>query len=119
MKTQFLSDLCTRKTGKNEWELTTPLLYRSKLLGRKIIVPVGFKTDFASVPRLPLVYLAFGGIGDKAAVVHDYLYHSAFDRDLADAILKEALIVCNVPLWKAWMMWAGVRCFGGRRYSQK
>ncbi len=99
--------------------MTTPLLYRSKLLGREIAVPVGFKTDFASVPRLPLVYLAFGGIGDKAAVVHDYLYHSAFERALADAILKEALLVCKIPTWKAWMMWGGVRLFGWRRYNQK
>jgi hypothetical protein len=38
------------------------------------IIPEGFRTDFASVPRLPIVYMLFAGRGDKAAVFHDYLY---------------------------------------------
>jgi len=39
-----------------------------------VTVPAGFYTDWASVPRLPWVYMKYGNTGHEAALVHDYLY---------------------------------------------
>lgn len=69
--------------------------------GRLIVVPEGFVTDGASVPR-PLwwLYPPFGGEYDEAAVVHDFLYAHAerfgdgdghVSRAFADAVMLECM----------------------------
>lgn len=107
-------------TDDGRFFLKEPLQYQSDLAKRVIIVPAGFTTDLASVPRLPLVYWLTGATSNEAAVVHDWLYSShETDRATADAILKEASEVTKVPAWRRWMMWAGVRAFGGSHWEPK
>lgn len=60
-------------TARPCWRLLESLVYYSNSRGY-VIVPKGFVTDFATVPRLPFIFLLFGGRGDKQAVLHDYLY---------------------------------------------
>ncbi len=99
--------------------LTSPLIYDSDVLGERITVPTGFTTDFASVPRLPLAYLLFGGdVGDNAAaVVHDWLYSQGkVPRATCDAVFREAMQAEGVAGWRCWPMWFGVRLFGGSHY---
>jgi hypothetical protein len=98
--------------------LLAPLVYYSALLGQLILVPAGFVTDYASVPRAPLTYWLFGGVGDEAAVVHDFLYEKGLvPRDVADAVYGEALAACGVPAWRRGPMVLAVRLFGAGRYS--
>jgi hypothetical protein len=42
--------------------------------GNTINVPIGFKTDFASVPRLLWSIIPRWGKYGNAAVIHDFLY---------------------------------------------
>lgn len=99
--------------GRGLWRLVAPLVYVSDLAG-VITVPADFVTDFASVPRLPLMFLLAGDTSHEAAVVHDYLYSTHIvDRATADAVLREASAVIGVPAWRRWLMWAGVRIGGG------
>ena len=83
-----------------------------------IIVPAGFKTDFASVPRAFWSILPPAGLYGKAAVVHDYLYtfgqRSKID---SDNIFLEAMVVLKVPMWQRYTMWKAVRAFGGRVFD--
>ena len=95
------------------------LIYQSDVAKRTIIVPRGFVTDLASVPRLPVVYLLTGNCATGAAVVHDWLYSShEVSRAVADQVLREASQVCAVPGWRRWMMWGAVRLFGGNYWKQ-
>ena len=116
---RFLSVLrVERVAGSRDWVLTSELAFSSAVLDRLIIVPIGFVTDFASVPRLPFAYLLFGGVADEAAVVHDFLYSTgACSRKLADDVFAEASKACGVAAWRRGPMWLGVRLFGGRRYA--
>jgi hypothetical protein len=101
-----------------EWQLMAPLVYQSDIYKPVIVVPEGFETDLASVPRLPVVYMLTGGTSNEAAVVHDYLYSTGLtDRKTADAILREASAATGVPAWRRGLMWAGVRLFGGSHYT--
>lgn len=142
---QYLTKLCTENIGGGRHRLTAPLIYQSDTLGT-ITVPEGFETDYASVPRLPFIYLLFGGVGDEEAVLHDYLYtipHRTHDdcgrivtRGEADRMFRGARYASAYramstyesvnPLtalgnfWAyigAWCMWAGVRCFGWRHWK--
>lgn len=101
-----------------QWVLLNPLVYESDVAQRVITVPAGFRTDLASVPRLPIVYLLTGDTSDEAAVIHDYLYSSHLvPRDVADSVLREASAITGVPAWRRQMMWAGVRLFGGSHWG--
>lgn len=141
----YITKLQTENLGGGRHRLIAPLIYQSDTLGT-IEVPTGFETDFASVPRLPFVYLLFGGIGDEEAVLHDYLYtpphrtHSDCGRVVsrceADRMFRGARYASAYramstyesvnPLtvlgnfWAyigAWCMWLGVRCFGWRHWK--
>lgn len=113
----FLTELHTVAAAvSGEWRLTRPLIYSSRRYGQVIEAHAGFVTDYASVPRLPLVYALVGDTGHREAVIHDYLYrHGAptWTRRQADQIFRDALLE-HEPAWRAWLMWAGVR-LGGRR----
>ena len=113
---RLLSD--SKNGGSGAWMLVSPLLYESDVTGTIINVPVAFETDFASVPRIPIVFDAMGDTAHSAAVLHDYLYTSG-EVSRATAVLLEAAIVSGIPKWKAWLMYAAVRTFGGSRYSKK
>lgn len=101
------------------WVLSEPLVYQSAIAGGAIVVPKGTVTDFASVPRLPLVYWLCGDVGHAAAVIHDHLYQNGMlDRETCDKVFREALIVSGVSGWRVAIMYRGVRLFGGDYYQR-
>lgn len=111
-------DVSMIKTEPERWELDSPLVFFSELVGEKITVPKGFTTDFASVPRVPVVYLLYANRGKKAAVIHDYLYrYKLYDRATCDAVFREALAADGEGFFISWAMWSGVRLFGWNYYS--
>lgn len=136
----FLTDLKVKKISEREWELIEPLVYKSNTIG-VIVVPDGFVTNFGSVPRLPFMYMLFGGVGDKACTVHDWLYSKkhtpikkskiTVDRKTADKIMRGVIYEClrvddssilgisrNIlNLFTAWAMWVGVRIGGSTHWK--
>lgn len=132
---KFETPLRVEKISERCWKLTDPFIYRSNNIGL-IVVDAGFETNFASVPRLPLMYLAFGGVGDEAATLHDWLYrkeHTAYtgsdkkiDRATADKVLRGVIVECLkndgsssvIAHAISWAMWAGVR-IGGATHWEK
>ena len=115
-QSEFLSQLKVSRLpapeGEFWWELDTPLLYRSALLKRTIIVPAHFKTDFASVPRLPLVFALFGDTAHASAVIHDYLFRfRVVKNSLADKVFLEAMQVEGVSWWRRQAMYLAVRAY--------
>ena len=86
----------------------------SKGSGDSVIVPVGFVTDFATVPRLFwTVYPKWGKYGN-AAVVHDYLYwEQFFSRKRTDEIFLEGMIVLGVSKRDRKTIYHSIRLFGG------
>ena len=116
----------TSHNGRGTWQLNAPLEYQSDLIGL-IVVPAGFVTDFATVPRIPVVFDLVGDRGNLATTIHDYLYTTGNDaihqrvrdRALADAVLREALRTQGVPHPLAYIMWAGVRVFGESYWNSR
>jgi len=107
----------TSRDGRGTWVLLAVLAYWSERFGR-FEVPVGFVTDLASVPRLPVAFFLAGGLAHAAAVLHDWLYTThQVDRATADAILREAAQACGVAPWRAYLMWLGVRAGGASSWA--
>ncbi|GJH22435.1 DUF1353 domain-containing protein [Caballeronia novacaledonica] len=112
LEVELISD--ATNSGRGTWRLTAPLIYRSDVADQTFVVPAGFETDFASVPRVALAFMLCGDTAHAASAVHDWIYtFHPVTRDVADAVLREAAIVSGVPAWRAALLWAGVRVGGG------
>ena len=112
--TQFTTPFIGKLVGKNLWEVYEPFEYHiGKYPSNEIIkIPVGYRTDFASVPRI--LWCIISPVDDhaKAAVVHDYCYDTGkYSRKRCDQIFREALTVLDIPKWKIFSMYWSVRLF--------
>lgn len=58
--------------SSSEWELVSDLVYVGEV--DTFIIPAGFRTDFASVPRLLRFLIPKNGSHDAAAIAHDFFY---------------------------------------------
>lgn len=132
---QFLSSLETKELDENAnhgrglFELLIALGFMSQLFGRAFWAPAHSRTDFSSIPRLPLIWLFLGDRYRAPAALHDWLYSShEVPRSMADAILLEACAVVDAQIVYRWNLtralgkcstwvrrhsiWLGVRLFG-------
>jgi hypothetical protein len=120
---RFLTELDAQlKNDDSVWVIKYPLEYESDILG-KIIVPAGFETDFASVPRVPVVYWLYGNKAHREAVLHDYLYRidavpPASYRQ-ANNVFFEAMALRGKPVYVRYPMWWGVVLGGWTAYHKK
>ena len=112
-ESKFLDKLKIEEINDSTFRVDKPFSYQSVFLQGIVTVPENFPTDFASVPRLPIVYSLFGDSGHMAAVIHDYIYFTALVvRPSADRVFLEAMKASGIPLWKAYPMYLGVRAGG-------
>ena len=119
MRAKFLSALDVELSG-SKWKLLSPFRYYSRILDLEIEVPAGTKTDFASVPRVPIAYMATGNTSHRAAVIHDFLYNGGIcNRRKADAVFFEAMKIEGQPIWRRWTMWSAVRLAGWSAWRGK
>ena len=103
---------------EKSWKLLQPFSFIDPELGT-IEVPARFITNGLTLPRIPAVLALFVGYGFPAAVIHDYLYSaSGVARADADNVFYNALRASGVAKWRAGLMYAGVRAFGGMFYKE-
>lgn len=108
----FTTKLRLRKFDDTEWMVESPLHYRAR--NQWFVVPVGFKTDFATVPQFLTWLVPTTGKYTEAAVLHDWLCTRGIElgvvssRD-ADGIFRRTMRELGVPPVRRWLMWTGVR----------
>jgi hypothetical protein len=84
------------------------------------LVPKGFITDLASIPKPLRGLIEVNGKHRKAAVLHDYLYCSQMlARKDADALFLEAMELLGVSTLQRNVMWLGVRAGGGLYWNKR
>lgn len=114
---QFLGELNMVEAGGFSVRMADALTfcYRHPVLGMQyFVVPQGFRSDFASVPRFLWPVLPPHGRVRKSAVLHDWMYTQAtIPRAYADTMFLEAMAVDGVPWLQRVAMYLGVRIFGG------
>jgi len=95
-----------------EWVVFQPLKYRTNA-GRLIVVPAGFVTDLASIPRLLYAIFPVNGLHRAAAILHDYLYErKIYKRSICDKLFLEAMKSSGVSYATRTAMYIGVRIGG-------
>ncbi len=115
----FLNKLELEVRGFRDFVVIKPFHYKANN-GVVYTVPMGQETDLASVWNIPFASLFLAGRGNKAAVVHDYLYRTGkVSRKTADLIFKEALRSQGESRLIAWTMYIGVRLGGWTAYQKQ
>jgi hypothetical protein len=113
-------DIVVKQIGDKDWLLVEPVVYEG--LTEVFIVPAGFETDLASVPRQFVWLIPRYGRYTKAAILHDYLWRNrdqlGLTRRDADGIFRRAMRELAVPFLQRWMMWAAVRWAAGPAPAQ-
>jgi hypothetical protein len=105
----FLNDLVV-KVVDGGYMLTEPLEYQD---GQKIyVVPAGFVTNFASIPRPARILITGHGRERLAATLHDYLYFTKYDRRHADKLFLKAMESSGVNWFLRHAMHKAVRVGG-------
>jgi len=91
-----IATLAGRKPLKSEWKtwvLEEPAVWETDA-GKFIVVPIGFMTDFASIPFF-FRWWQTGSVGPQrtAAYFHDFLYSSQdqISRKEADGIFRDVM----------------------------
>jgi hypothetical protein len=84
----------------------------------RVHVPIGFVTDFASIPRVFWSFLPTDGDYAYAAVIHDYLYWiQTGQRATADKILKMAMQDSKIDRLTIEIIYRAVRIGGSSAWS--
>lgn len=111
-----------KKNNSDMNELLKPLTYICPD-GTEITVPKGFKTDFASIPRIFRTLIPPTGKWTNASICHDFLYSEGYklgiSRKKADKIFYDAMIDSHVARITANIMWFCVRAFAYFHYRRK
>lgn len=106
------------KNGPLTAILQRPLSHQIGRTRDSITVPVGFVTDFASIPRYLWTELSPMAEHQRAAVVHDYLYwFQPCEREEADNLLMIAMQQAGVPDLQRGAVYAGVRISGAEIWN--
>lgn len=101
--------------------IASDYLYHDPVTLDVYLIPVGYITDFASIPRPASLLLPSFGLWTEGAVVHDFLYAvgEAGGRKTADRILHTAIREQGVGRLTAAAMHFAVKLFGGRAYGRE
>lgn len=91
-----------------------------------VVVPMGFKTDFASVPKWLWSIFPPTGYYQRAALLHDYCYMMSMfpnkrvcaTRRAADAMFRRQMKRDGVGWRTRYTLWLAVRLFGGQFWTK-
>lgn len=118
----FFDPLVLEYIDGRDWKVTKGFRYwhdDGTLAGRTFVVPAGFTTDFASVPRFFWRLFPPTGKYGKASVIHDFCYRTGIvSRRAADAIFFDAMRHLGVRFPTRYLMWSAVRVFGWAAYRK-
>ena len=111
----FSGRVAVTPVDDERWEVLEPFSYTGRV--DTFVVPQGFTTDFASVPRPVVWLLPRYGHWTQSAILHDYLWSLArsgqFNFYDADGLFNRSMRELGVPFWRRWIMWTAVRFAAG------
>lgn len=111
------------RLGRDYWRVVNTFRFYSLFEGERYyaLVPSGFLTDGATIPRfLWWLFPPWGRYGQAAALhdclcEHPQLYNDAVihtvSRKYVDRVFYDVMLFVGVPKWKAKLMYLGVRCY--------
>ena len=104
--------LDVRQVDDYSWITVRPFRYRAGV--EDFEVPVGYRSNIGSEPRIFAWFIPRYGRYVQAAVLHDYLCRvyvpaGRLSRIDADGIFRQAMRQLGLPFWRRWIIWAAFR----------
>ena len=127
----FTEPLCVQQIDGKYWDTTRPFwFYEDEPDGPGVYVQMGFRTDFASIPRIAWPVIGHpAGEYAQAAVTHDKTYsenageqgpdYTPRTRKHCDQIFLKGRVVLGVPWWRRTIMYSSVRAMGWRAWGDR
>lgn len=117
----FQSPLIVEYEDGRNWIVREEFVYVSPRI--TVRVPVGFETDFASIPRLVWRWMppTDRRIG-KPSIIHDFLYRTPairFTRQEADNELREAMKCVGANAFDRHAVYWAVRAGGWKAWRER
>lgn len=117
----------TVSLGHGRWKLAEP--WDFSVGGLHLRVPEGFLCDLFSVPFPLSILIPKDEKDNRPALIHDYLYATVglratcwdepvLNREMCDALLREACRQCEFPRRRIWSIHTGVRLGGFKAWHQ-
>lgn len=100
---------------RRKWKLTEPLEF--ELCGHDMVIPVDFEFDFASCPRVFMIFLTDEAVRSAASAVHDYLYKIGYSKRMADAAFRDLMDSEELRRFDSLVMWLAVVIGGWPAYN--
>lgn len=103
------------------YRLTRDLIWEIGFKGsnNKILIPLGFLTDFLSIPFPFTEFVNNDGPYAAAGALHDFLYSGKIlERKECDRQLYDSLISLKCSKIKSVLIWSTVRLFGNKYYGK-
>ncbi len=116
----------TKIFGTNDWIVAStrchyqiPEEVSSNYKNIVYVVPLGFITDLASVPRSLWAIFPPSGIYTEASVIHDHMYSTRnVPRKIADKTYLHNLKMCGVGYVRRNLMYNALRLFARGNYKR-
>lgn len=103
------------------WVLHTPMTYKVFGTEDMVVVPAGFVTDFASIPKKLQSFASINGPWTVAGIIHDYLYWeqgpTGCTRDEADGIFRLVMLENKATAFEANAMHWALEMAGGAAFN--
>lgn len=102
------------------WVLMTDMLWEIGDSGQRLVIPAGFVTDFASIPKiLWSTGLTPTGRYGRAAIIHDFLYWAqGCSREQSDRLLVIAMKESGVGTIEENLIYSGVSIGGAKPWDE-
>lgn len=83
------------------------------------VVPAGYVSDLDTIPKIPLFYTVLKGRARWSALMHDYLYDTAFTTRLeADLLFLQDMQTEGVRKGMRYIIYYTIRCAGWYRWNR-
>ena len=109
----FLDPLIVKVLSDGDVVLIKRFRYRRPNSSQVLSIPIGFVSDYASIPRVFRGLVSGSDNTKLPSVLHDYLYRKGIGkRKWADQLFLDAMKESGVPWLKRRMVYSAVRVGG-------
>lgn len=118
LRTEIYSDVCIKPL--RAYTYSTCFNIEFSVDNQHFIIPKGFETNLASIPRIiwPILAPAHSSL-IRPAIIHDWFYRKNcdFTRKQTDLILYHMIVNDGISMFKASLIYYSVRAFGWIFYN--
>lgn len=109
----YLLKVYNRPLEDKPFELIEDIYFYSFVIGETITVPMGYRTDFASVPKMFWCIIPPYGRYGKASIIHDWLIdnRTVMSIHLINEIFLEAMDELEVSKFYKYTMYGAVKLY--------